>query len=135
LLLNGTGRGIINNVAPLSAAQPSYAASGHALVAVSLIGTCEEDDAALDALIRSELQADFRIDASAWRLLRTARVRKALPDQRCGAMSDIPKRARLRDGLYLCGDHTDHRSINGALSSGRRAGEAILADIGIAAAD
>ena len=31
-------------------------------------------------------------------------------------------------GLYACGDHREHPSLNGALASGRRAAEAVLAD-------
>jgi predicted NAD/FAD-dependent oxidoreductase len=32
--------------------------------------------------------------------------------------------------LYVCGDHRDNASINGALESGRRAADAVLADLG-----
>jgi predicted NAD/FAD-dependent oxidoreductase len=35
---------------------------------------------------------------------------------------------RLEAGLYACGDHLETPSINGALRSGRRAAEALLAD-------
>jgi predicted NAD/FAD-dependent oxidoreductase len=35
---------------------------------------------------------------------------------------------RLAEGLYACGDHREHPSLNGALASGRRAAEAVLAD-------
>jgi predicted NAD/FAD-dependent oxidoreductase len=34
----------------------------------------------------------------------------------------------VRPGLYVCGDHVDNASINGAMESGRRAAEAVLAD-------
>ena len=32
-------------------------------------------------------------------------------------------------GVYLCGDHRDNASIEGAMVSGRRAAEAVLADL------
>ena len=35
----------------------------------------------------------------------------------------------LADGLYACGDHREHPSLNGALRSGRRAADAVLADL------
>jgi hypothetical protein len=35
---------------------------------------------------------------------------------------------RVRPGVYVCGDHRDNASINGALESGRRAAEAVLED-------
>jgi hypothetical protein len=44
-------------------------------------------------------------------------------------MADVHKRVRLRPGLYACGDHLDQSSLNGAMCAGRRAGEAIIADL------
>jgi predicted NAD/FAD-dependent oxidoreductase len=35
-------------------------------------------------------------------------------------------------GLYVCGDHRDTASIQGALVSGARAAHAVLADLGAA---
>jgi predicted NAD/FAD-dependent oxidoreductase len=35
---------------------------------------------------------------------------------------------RLASGVYVCGDHRDTASLQGALLSGRRAAEAILGD-------
>lgn len=37
---------------------------------------------------------------------------------------------RVRQGLYVCGGHRDNASINGAMESGRRAADAVLADRG-----
>jgi predicted NAD/FAD-dependent oxidoreductase len=37
---------------------------------------------------------------------------------------------RVSPGLFVCGDHRDNASIDGALGSGRRAAEAILLDLG-----
>ena len=34
----------------------------------------------------------------------------------------------LRDGIYVCGDHRDIASIQGAMLSGRRAADAVAAD-------
>jgi predicted NAD/FAD-dependent oxidoreductase len=36
---------------------------------------------------------------------------------------------RLRAGLYVCGDHRDSASIDGALTSGRRVAEAVAEDL------
>lgn len=38
---------------------------------------------------------------------------------------------RLLAGLYVCGDHRDTSTVQGALFSGRRAAEAILTDLGV----
>jgi len=38
----------------------------------------------------------------------------------------VRKQIRFGDGLYVCGDHRDTASIQGALVSGRRTAEVIL---------
>jgi predicted NAD/FAD-dependent oxidoreductase len=64
----------------------------------------------------------------AWELLRVDRIAHAQPLQSPGRFS-LPRRSvRVEPGLYLCGDHVDNASIQGALVSGRRAAEAVLAD-------
>jgi len=35
----------------------------------------------------------------------------------------------LGDGIFVCGDHRDTGSIQGALYSGRRCGDAVLAHL------
>ena len=47
---------------------------------------------------------------------------------------DFRRPVRLAPGLYVAGDHRDSGSIQGALVSGRRAADAVLADLGRAAA-
>ncbi len=38
---------------------------------------------------------------------------------------------RLLAGLYVCGDHRDTGTLNGALASARRAAGAVLRDLGV----
>ena len=40
--------------------------------------------------------------------------------------TDFQRPVRLSQGLYVCGDHRDSATLDGALKSGRRAAEAIL---------
>ena len=35
---------------------------------------------------------------------------------------------QLGGRLYVCGDHRDHATLDGALKSGRRAAEALISD-------
>jgi glycine/D-amino acid oxidase-like deaminating enzyme len=42
-----------------------------------------------------------------------------------GSLVDKLRVARLRDGLFVCGDHRDTASIQGAMVSGRRAAAAV----------
>jgi predicted NAD/FAD-dependent oxidoreductase len=43
--------------------------------------------------------------------------------------TELEREPRLLPGLYACGDHREHPSLNGALASGRKAAEAVLADL------
>jgi predicted NAD/FAD-dependent oxidoreductase len=59
-----------------------------------------------------------------WRLLRIDRIPDAVPSQRVSE----EKSARVRKGVYQCGDHCGIASIDTALASGTAAAEAILKD-------
>ncbi|WP_254715858.1 FAD-dependent oxidoreductase [Actinomadura sp. NAK00032] len=52
-------------------------------------------------------------------------------DLRSAMPPPLPLRrpVRLRPSRYVCGDHRDTGSAQGALVSGRRAAEAVLADL------
>lgn len=123
LVVNGEG-GPINNLCVPSEAVPAYAPAGRSLVSVTILGSGPPD---LDAVGR-QLRAWFGTAATDWRHLRSYRIPRALPRYPVGAQFGQP--ARLAPGLYACGDHREHPSLNGALASGRRAAEAVLADAG-----
>ncbi len=46
------------------------------------------------------------------------------------APHDLRRPVRLLAGLYVCGDHRDTSTVQGALHSGHRASAAILTDLG-----
>jgi phytoene dehydrogenase-like protein len=122
LALSGEA-GPINNLCVPSEVAPAYAPPGRALVSVSTLGAAEAD---LEAL-RTQLRSWFGGAVDGWRHLRSYRIPRALPAYPVGASPQRP--VRLADGLYACGDHREHPSLNGALASGRRAAEAVLADL------
>ena len=72
-----------------------------------------------------QLRGWFGAGVSEWRHLRTYRIPRALPAYPPGGALAQP--ARLAPGLFACGDHREHPSLNGALASGRRAAEAVFA--------
>jgi hypothetical protein len=45
---------------------------------------------------------------------------------------DLRRPVRLLAGLYVCGDHRDTSTVQGALHSAHRAARAILTDLGAA---
>lgn len=47
------------------------------------------------------------------------------------APHDVRRPVRLLAGLYVCGDHRDTSTVQGALYSGRRAAHALLGDLGL----
>ena len=129
LVLNGEGRGLVNNVAVMSEVSPAYAPPGQALVSVSVLGA-PPDAEAVQARVREELTGWFGSAVSAWRHLRTYVIAHALPAQAPPALEPPRRPVRISPGLYVCGDHRDNASIDGALGSGRRAAEAVLSDLG-----
>ena len=52
-----------------------------------------------------------------------------MPDQTAGKLDPWQRPVRLRPGLYVCGDHRDNASIDGAMISGFRAAQAVMEDL------
>lgn len=129
LMLDGEGRGPVNSVVVMSNAAPAYAPTGQALISASVVGVPAEDDAALDRRAREQLREWFGAAVEAWRLLRVYRIPHSLPDQTAGKLDPWQRPVRLRPGLYVCGDHRDNGSIDGAMTSGFRAAQAVMEDL------
>jgi len=129
VMLDGEGEGPVNHAAVLSNVSPAYAPAGKALIAASVVGIPADDDAELDRRARLQLSGWFGGAALGWRLLRAYRVPHALPDQTAGKLDPWQRPVRLRPGLYVCGDHRDNGTIDGAMSSGFRAAQAVMEDL------
>jgi len=121
IALNGSGKGVVNNVAVMSDVSASYAPSGRALVSVSVLGLSSEAD--LPELVKSELAEWFGEAVYDWRHLRSDVIRHALPEQR----KTDPLGVCESEGVLICGDHTVSASIEGALISGIAAARRVLA--------
>ena len=94
-----------------------------ALIAAACPGVASTD---LEAGVRSQLRSWWGSEVDAWQHLRTDSIAHGQPDQR---PPFTPKQTQaLGDGLFVCGDHRDTPSIQGALFSGRRCAAAVLAD-------
>jgi phytoene dehydrogenase-like protein len=128
LVLNGELRGPVNNLCVPSAVCGSYAPDGRALVSATVLGDPDQDDAGLEGSVRDQLGGWFGPAVKGWRHLRTYRIGHALPEQGPRGLELPEKSVRLRPGLYVCGDHRETASIQGAMASGLRAAEAILTD-------
>jgi phytoene dehydrogenase-like protein len=124
LVLNGEGRGPVDNLCVPSAVAPSYAPAGKSLVSATVVGAAGADEKELEIEVRKHLSSWFGPAVHGWRHLRTYRIPLALPARRSLEPAELP--VRRRRGLYLCGDHRDTSSLQGAMVSGRRAAEAVI---------
>ena len=120
IALNGTGRGLVNNVAVMSDVAGGYAPAGKSLVSVALLGLHPGDE--IPTKVQQELSAWFGDRVKDWRHLRTDLIEKALPEQ----LRTEPVGVRELDGILVCGDHAVSASIEGAISSGRLTAGLIL---------
>ena len=112
-------RGPVVNTAAVSAAAPSYAPPGRGLVELTTLSGA----GLTDVQARAQAGRLWQTDPAGWDLLARHEVPRALPVTR------PPLRPRrsvdLGGGIFLCGDHQDTPSIQGALVSGRRAAAAV----------
>jgi phytoene dehydrogenase-like protein len=130
VVLDAAGEGPIGTLAVISNVAPARAPAGSALVAATMTGVPRPGDPALEPAARRQMELWFGRPARDWRLLRIDRIPYAHPDQDPPALDPPQRSVKARPGLYVCGDHVDNASIDGALTSGRRAAEAVLADLG-----
>lgn len=129
LVLDGEGYGPANSVLCVSDAAPGYAPAGRSLVSVSVVGIPADDDSTLELKVREQLRGWFGAAVDGWRLLRVYRIPHSLPDMGVGKLDPWQRPVRVRPGLYVCGDHRDQGSINGAMESGFRAAQATAEDL------
>jgi phytoene dehydrogenase-like protein len=127
LVLNGDSRGPINNLCVLTNTAPSYGSDSESLVSVSVLRV-PEDDVSLRQEVNEQLAEWFGEAVADWRHLRTYRIAHALPNQVPPALTEPERPVRWQPNLYVCGDHRDNASIQGAMVSGRRAAEAVIED-------
>ncbi|MCF6507008.1 FAD-dependent oxidoreductase [Blastococcus sp. MG754426] len=118
LIVLGQPRGRVVNSAVVSDAQPRYSPDGRALVASSTLDRSREDE------VRGEVAAAHGVSPTDLEHLTSVTVPGAQP----AALPPLQLRrpVDLGDGLFVCGDHRDTPSIQGAMASGARAARAVL---------
>jgi len=128
LALNGDGpeTGPVNHLCVPSNVVPQYAPRDRALISATAVGIAAMDDEALERAVRSQLARWLGRGVEEWTHLRTYRIPHALPRLMLPTGRPAPMDfAGTR--VFRCGDYLETPSIDGALRSGRRAAEALLA--------
>ncbi|MCB9380340.1 MAG: FAD-dependent oxidoreductase [Acidimicrobiaceae bacterium] len=127
IILDGAHSGPALNVAVMSSVAPEYAPDGQTLVVAACPGVAPADDegrAVLAAEVRAQLTRWWGRGVADWRVLRVDAIHHGQPEHR--PPFDPKRRVALGDGMFVCGDHRDTPSIQGALFSGRRCGNAVV---------
>lgn len=121
IILNGEHDGPALNVAVMSNVSRHYAPAGKHLIAAAIPQSL---DVNLESTVREQLRSWWGPQIDEWKHLASYRIPHGQPDQ---SPPFAPKqRVQLTESLFVCGDHRDTASIQGALFSGRRCAEALL---------
>lgn len=126
LVLDGDRSGPVSHTAVISAVDPGRAPAGGVLVSSTVPGRFP---AGLDRPVRAHLAALYGVATHDWELLTVHHDPEAVPAM--PPPHDPRRTVRVLAGLYVCGDHRDTGSVQGALHSGRRAAHAVLRDFGL----
>ncbi|MFH0520221.1 NAD(P)/FAD-dependent oxidoreductase [Streptomyces sp. M41] len=127
LLLEADRGGPVSHTAVLSEVDPSRAPAGRTLVSSTVLGTPPPD---IDTAVRMHLARLYGTSTARWETLAVHHTPQAVPAMR--PPHDLRRPVRLMAGLYVCGDHRDTSTVQGALHSAHRAAAAILTDLGAA---
>ncbi len=132
LVVDGERHAPVASTIPISLAAPSYAPPGQVLVASTVLGRCDGDPMRAEPAVRARLAQLYDVGRGALAPLAAYHLPAAVPAM--PPPHNFRRPVRLVEGLYVCGDHRDSSSMQGAMVSGRRAAAAALVDVGLARA-
>ncbi|MFI0087529.1 NAD(P)/FAD-dependent oxidoreductase [Streptomyces bobili] len=125
LLLDADRGGPVAHTAVTSQVDPSRAPAGRALISSTVLGAPPDD---VDTAVRMHLARLYGTSTGRWETLAVHHTAEAVPAMR--APHDLRRPVRLLAGLYICGDHRDTSTVQGALHSAHRAAAVIVSDLG-----
>ena len=133
LMLRGDESGPIQTAVVLSDVAPEYASQDRALISVSISDSMNQRPAdELDSAVRQQAKHWFGPSADHWELVQTIRTPYGLPRIDLDPVLQSVRGDQIpglneTTGIYVCGDHRESPSIQGAMNSGLRVAEQILA--------
>ena len=120
VILNAaTNKKWVNNLTVMSNVSDKYAPKGKVLISISLNGSPIEDDVVLAQNMKNELRQWFGNQVDDWLMLKTYRIKYALPNQNSVTNELNSMQFKINENLFICGDHLLNGSINAAMKSGR----------------
>lgn len=116
---------LINNIVFMTDVSKTYSKKGKALLSVSVVKDVETPEN-LVQLVAVELEAISGIKAEFFKHIKTYEIKEALPDVE-EMKADLPfTNTKIHDHIFLAGDYLLNGSLNAAMTSGRKAAEALL---------
>ncbi|MFJ8075808.1 NAD(P)/FAD-dependent oxidoreductase [Streptomyces sp. NPDC096176] len=128
LVLDADRTGPVSHTTVMSEVDPSRASDGRVLISSTVLGA-RSAGKDLERRVRRHLAMLYGTRTHGWELLAVHHDPRAVPAS--PAPHDLRRPVRVLSGLYVCGDHRDTGTVQGALHSGRRAAQAVLSDFGI----
>lgn len=124
IALDGSHSGPVLNMAVMSNISPHYAPQGKHLIAAACPGMTAESEPQLLNKVTQQLLQWWGPQVNTWQHLRTYSIVHGQPDQ---SPPFAPKKpVALTNKVFVCGDHRDTGSIQGAMYSGRRCAVSVL---------
>jgi hypothetical protein len=127
LVVDGERRGPVINSVGISNAAPDYAPIGRTLVSTSTLGT--DSSAEAERRVLEHLSVLHGTSTRDWELVGVYAIPYALPSM--VPPLQVRQPVDVGNGLFVAGDHRDTASIQGAMVSGRRCADAVLARLGV----
>lgn len=126
LILRGDENGPIQTATIISNVAEEYAPPQNSLISVSLSSHDGKSSEEIEPLVKEQLTDWFGDQVNQWELIQTYQIPYGLPLMDIANVIRSPE-VEDRENTYLCGDHFQTPSIEGAMDSGLRAANSILA--------
>jgi protoporphyrinogen oxidase len=126
LILRGDENGPIQTATIISNVAAEYAPEQKSLISVSLSPSEDKSSHEMEKHAKQQLTSWFGDQVNQWELVQTYKIPYGLPKMDIDPVIRSPE-VDGRETTYLCGDHFQTPSIEGAMDSGLRAATAILA--------
>ena len=124
IALDGSHSGPVLNMAVMSNISSHYAPQGKHLIAAACPGVTTELEPQLVSKVMQQLLQWWGPQVNTWQHLRTYSIVHGQPDQ---SPPFAPKKpVALANEIFVCGDHRDTGSSQGAMYSGRRCAVSVL---------